>query len=123
MSEADLHIAQLSLNLLTSIAKLLPNALVNISENILPEVLTLVKSPLLQGAALNSMLEFFQALVMANLPGLGYRELLALLVNPVVSQGNVGPSGVPMPALHKQVLKKPVLYIFFHFLVLCGFFL
>lgn len=102
LSEADLHIAQLSLNLLTSIAKLLPNALVNISDHILPEILTLVKSPLLQGAALTSMLELFQALVLANLPGLGYRELLGLLVNPVTSQGTIGPSGVPMPTLHKQ---------------------
>ena len=29
------------------------------------------------------MLEFFQALVQANIPGLSYRELLALLVAPV----------------------------------------
>ena len=103
LSEADLHIAQLSLNLLTSIAKLIPNALVNITDHILPEILTLVKSPLLQGAALTSMLELFQALVLANLPGLGYRELLSLLVNPVSTQGAIGPSGIPMPALHKQV--------------------
>lgn len=37
------------------------------------------------------MLEFFQALVQANIPGLGYRELLALIIAPV-NQGN----------LHKQ---------------------
>lgn len=49
VSEADLHIAQLSLKLLTSIARLIPTALFNIETTILPEVLTLVKSPLLQG--------------------------------------------------------------------------
>lgn len=35
------------------------------------------------GAALNSMLEFFQALVQAGIPKLGYKELLNLLVGPV----------------------------------------
>lgn len=102
LSEADLHIAQLSLKLLTSIAKLLPSALSNIQANILPEVLTLVKSPLLQGAALKSMLELFQALVLANLPGLRYPDLLALLVNPVNAQGTVGHTGLPVVVLHKQ---------------------
>lgn len=43
------------------------------------------------GVALNSMLEFFQALVQANLPGLGYRDLLTLLLVPVTSS-----------VLHKQ---------------------
>jgi cullin-associated NEDD8-dissociated protein 1 len=51
------------------------------------------------GAALNSMLEFFQALVKAGLPGLGYRDLLSMLVTPV-TQGRVGES---VPVLHKQV--------------------
>lgn len=37
------------------------------------------------GVALNSMLEFFQALVQANLPDLGYRDLLAMLIVPVTS--------------------------------------
>ena len=31
------------------------------------------------GVALNSMLEFFQALVQADIPGLGYRELLNVI--------------------------------------------
>lgn len=95
LSESDLHIAQLTLTLLTSIAKLQPAALANLNEPaILPEILTLAKSPLLQGAALNSMLEFFQALVQAGLPGLSYKELLAMLISPIT------PS--PSPALHKQ---------------------
>jgi len=49
LSEADLHIAQLTLSLLTSIAKLQPQALARLSDAILPEILTLAKSPLLQG--------------------------------------------------------------------------
>ncbi|RZF37572.1 hypothetical protein LSTR_LSTR013993 [Laodelphax striatellus] len=89
LSESDLHIAQQALNLLTSIAKLQPVALSNLSDPpILPEILTLAKSPLLQGAALNSMLEFFQALVVAGLPGLGFEELLQMLVSPISQNGN-----------------------------------
>ena len=40
------------------------------------------------------MLEFFQSLVSANLPGLGQKDLLKLLVDPVLS-----PSGA---SIHKQ---------------------
>ncbi|XP_058803044.1 cullin-associated NEDD8-dissociated protein 1 [Phymastichus coffea] len=94
INESDLHIAQLTLTLLTTIAKLYPGALNRISENILPEILSLVKSPLLQGAALTSMLEFFQALVHAGIPGLRYRDLLQMLVSPV--------NQTQVQQLHKQ---------------------
>lgn len=53
LNEADLHIAQLTLTLLTSIAQLHPAALARVSDSILPEILTLVKSPLLQGRLLS----------------------------------------------------------------------
>ncbi|XP_049773388.1 cullin-associated NEDD8-dissociated protein 1 [Schistocerca cancellata] len=99
LSEADLHIAQLTLTLLTSIAELHPAALTRVSDAILPEILTLVKSPLLQGAALNSMLEFFEALVKAELPGLGFRDLLSMLVAPITQCGE---STMPVLILHKQ---------------------
>lgn len=32
------------------------------------------------GAALNAMLEFFQSLVVSPLPGLGYRDLLVVIL-------------------------------------------
>ncbi|XP_014219728.1 cullin-associated NEDD8-dissociated protein 1 [Copidosoma floridanum] len=90
--ESDLHIAQLTLTLLTTIAKLYSSALQQIlSLYILSQVLILVRSPLLQGAALTSMLEFFQALVQANVPNLGFRELLRMLIEPVSTE-----------TLHKQ---------------------
>ncbi|GLV39340.1 Cullin-associated and neddylation-dissociated 1 [Carabus blaptoides fortunei] len=95
LSEADLHIAQLTLVLLTSIARVYSGALVDVSDTILPEILVLVKSPLLQGAALDAMLEFFQALVGCRLPGLGYHDVLKLLVRPVAI-------GSPAANLHKQ---------------------
>lgn len=49
LSEADLHVAQLSLVLLTSVAQKQPQALDGVYEAILCEVMSLVKSPLLQG--------------------------------------------------------------------------
>lgn len=98
LSESDLHIAQLCLQLLTSIAKLQPQALADLNRPfILPEILLLAKSPLLQGAALTSLLEFLQALAKAELPDLSYKELLGMLMQPVSNQ----PSH---PVIHKQVL-------------------
>lgn len=47
ISDTDFHIAQLTLVLLTSIAKLQPLALS--SSGVLPEIIGLAKSPLLQG--------------------------------------------------------------------------
>ena len=60
LSESDLHIAQLTLNLLTSIARLQRGCLANVTSTSLPHVFKLAQSPLLQGAALSSMLDFFQ---------------------------------------------------------------
>ena len=74
LSESDLHIAQLTLHLLTSIAKKQGSALqsAGVSGAILPEVFNLLRSPLLQGGALASLLEFLQALVGFNAPGLSH---------------------------------------------------
>lgn len=96
LNESDLHVAQLSLVLLTSTAKYQSQALVGTYQTIVPEIMQLVRSPLLQGAALHCMLELFQALVQAQLPGLGYRELLEMLQTPVLNQ-------TPNQQLHKQV--------------------
>ncbi|KAF8766423.1 Cullin-associated NEDD8-dissociated protein 1 like protein [Argiope bruennichi] len=82
ISESDLHISQLTMSLLTSISKVQKQSLMNVTEAILPEILTLVHSPLLQGAALNSMLEFFQSLVSNQVPGVSYRDLLRRLTAP-----------------------------------------
>jgi len=67
---------------------------------IMPEVMTLTKSPLLQGAALNAILLFFQTLVATNVPQFGYQELVTLLISPLMAQ----PVGTPTLTLHKQVL-------------------
>lgn len=71
LSESDLHIAQLTLHLLTSIARNQRSAFQagGVSATILPEVFNLLRSPLLQGVALASLLEFLQALVEFNVSG------------------------------------------------------
>ncbi|XP_065221678.1 cullin-associated NEDD8-dissociated protein 1 [Planococcus citri] len=100
ISDTDFHIAQLTLVLLTSIAKLQPLALS--SSSVLPEIINLAKSPLLQGGALSSMLAFFQALVNADLAGLGFNGLLAMLVAPIVNKSPDASS----PILHKQAFNS-----------------
>ena len=94
VSETDLHIAQLTLTLLTSISIHHRQAIPTIQKTVLPEILKLAESPLLQGAALAAMLEFFKSVVSAGVPGLAHNDLLALLVNPVL--GGKGGS------IHKQ---------------------
>ena len=54
----------------------------------------MAESPLLQGAALTAMLDFFKSVVSAGVPGLAHSDLLALLVNPVLG----GKGGT----IHKQ---------------------
>lgn len=93
LNDSDLHVAQLSLVLLTTTAKKQPQALSGVHEILLIEIMVLVKSPLLQGSALTCTLNLFQALVQANLPGLTYRHLLAMLMQPVHN---------PQGQLHKQ---------------------
>ena len=94
LNETDLHVAQLSLVLLTTTAKKQPQALFDVHAAIMPEIMTLVKSPLLQGTALTCTLNLFQALVQANLPGLTYRHLLNMLMQPVMD--------LQQHQLHKQ---------------------
>lgn len=97
LNESDLHVAQLSLVLLTSTAKFQSQALVGPYKVFIPEIMSLVRSPLLQGSALKCMLELFQALVQAQLPGLGFRELLDMLRAPIYNSAI---------NLHKQVSVK-----------------
>lgn len=92
LTESDLHVAQLSLVFLTSAARQLPQA--GVYDDILPQVMVLLRSPLLQGSALNCTLKFFQALVQTQLPNLTYRVLLDRLM-----ELDLRPTAAP---LHKQ---------------------
>ncbi|KAH8244135.1 cullin-associated NEDD8-dissociated protein 1 [Drosophila bipectinata] len=108
ISDSDLHVAQYSLTLLSTVARRQPQALVGIHEQFLRSVLILVRSPLLQGTALNCTLELFQALVQTQLTGLDYQSLVSKLMGPVLAGGGDGSSratgGAPSEQvqLHKQ---------------------
>ena len=49
ISDADLHISQLTLHLLTSVCRVHPASAAKTREAILAAILSLIKSPLLQG--------------------------------------------------------------------------
>ena len=80
LSESDLHIAQLTLHLLTSVARKQQTALLagGVGGVILTEVFTLLRSPLLQGVALLSLLEFLQALVEFNTSGIKWNVAVSV---------------------------------------------
>lgn len=71
---------QLTLNLLTSISKTHKSCMASLHSEILPQILLLIQSPLLQGGALTALLELFQALVLTGLPKHGFRDFLQVLV-------------------------------------------
>ncbi|XP_014662099.1 PREDICTED: cullin-associated NEDD8-dissociated protein 1-like [Priapulus caudatus] len=102
VNESDLHISQLTLTLLTSLCAIHPSSMTNISDAILPEIMVLVRSPLLQGGALTALLELFRNLVATGLPQVAFRELLQMLTAPIY---NPSPQTQPLTsafAVHKQ---------------------
>lgn len=52
------------------------------------QVLLLVRSPLLQGLALESSIEFFLAIVIYKQPGLDYKDIVSILTKPIREQTN-----------------------------------
>lgn len=101
ISENDLHISQLALNLLTSIAKKQSSLLKMIKQGILPVAILLTQSPLLQGNALNSMILFLNELVVSGEPGLGYADLLQLLTIVIFEPSQKHSEKVPL-AVHRM---------------------
>uniref|UniRef100_A0A6I8QIK9 Cullin-associated and neddylation-dissociated 2 (putative) n=1 Tax=Xenopus tropicalis TaxID=8364 RepID=A0A6I8QIK9_XENTR len=93
LAESDMHVAQVTVDFLTTLVSAYPAALPKLGPSILPQLFQLVNSPLLQGGALTSILSFLRALVLSHTPHLGYPELVKQLTGPIYSGG---------PALHKQ---------------------
>ena len=103
--ENDLLLAQYALKLTTSICE------INQSQSqidkkqmqaILTKVLELIQSPLLQGTALEAVIEFLRALVPQCT---SYKELVQLLIEPVYSrqgQGSAGAAATSSTADHQQ---------------------
>ncbi|XP_042366603.1 LOW QUALITY PROTEIN: cullin-associated NEDD8-dissociated protein 1-like [Plectropomus leopardus] len=82
VDESDMHVSQVSVTLLTCMAKACPSSLAKISSSVLPGVFRLVHSPLLQGGALAAILDFLHALVLSKTCNLGYSQLLKSLTDP-----------------------------------------
>uniref|UniRef100_M4AY56 TATA-binding protein interacting (TIP20) domain-containing protein n=1 Tax=Xiphophorus maculatus TaxID=8083 RepID=M4AY56_XIPMA len=85
VDESDMHVSQVSITLLTCMAKACPSSLAKISSSVLSGVFKLVHSPLLQGGALLAILDFLQALVVSKAINLGYSQLLKSLMEPFQS--------------------------------------
>uniref|UniRef100_A0A8C2F711 Cullin-associated and neddylation-dissociated 1 n=1 Tax=Cyprinus carpio TaxID=7962 RepID=A0A8C2F711_CYPCA len=91
INESDMHVSQMAISFLTTLARVHPDSLSKISGSILAELIALVRSPLLQGGALSAMLEFFQALVAtgtANVKNSRSTDSIRLLA--LLSLGEVG---------------------------------
>lgn len=73
LDEGDMHVSQVSLTLLTCVATASPASLARISCSVLPRVIGLIQSPLLQGGVLATIQDFLQALVLSKSSNLGYR--------------------------------------------------
>ncbi|XP_073324828.1 cullin-associated NEDD8-dissociated protein 2 [Pagrus major] len=82
VDESDMHVSQVSVTLLTCMAKACPSSLAKISSSVLPGVFRLVHSPLLQGGVLTAIVDFLQALVLSKTSNLGYSQLLKSLTDP-----------------------------------------
>ncbi|XP_014851808.1 PREDICTED: cullin-associated NEDD8-dissociated protein 1-like [Poecilia mexicana] len=96
VDESDMHVSQVSITLLTCMAKACPSSLAKISSSVLSGVFKLIHSPLLQGGALLAILDFLQALVVSKATNLGYSQLLKSLMEPFQS------SKSSADALHRQ---------------------
>ncbi|XP_054834133.1 cullin-associated NEDD8-dissociated protein 1-like isoform X1 [Eublepharis macularius] len=98
ISENDMHVSQVAITFLTTLAKVYPSSLSKISGAVLSELFQLVYSPLMQGGALNAIVDFFQALVVTKTVNMNYTELMKRLTNPIYSSS----PGVASVSLHKQ---------------------
>ncbi|XP_072237643.1 cullin-associated NEDD8-dissociated protein 2 [Leuresthes tenuis] len=98
VDESDMHVSQVSITLLTCLAKACPSSLAKISSSVLPGVFRLIHSPLLQGGALVAILDFLQAMVQSKATNLGYSQLLKSLTEPFQSSKSSADSSI----LHRQ---------------------
>ncbi|XP_026534350.1 cullin-associated NEDD8-dissociated protein 1-like [Notechis scutatus] len=96
ISENDMHVSQVAIVFLTTLAKVYPSSLSKISGTVLSELFQLVYSPLMQGGALNAIVDFFQALVLIKAVHMSYADLMKQLTSPIYSSSGVSTT------LHKQ---------------------
>lgn len=83
INENDLYVSQLALTMLTTIVKTHKAFNEIVPQFVLPETLKLIRSPLLQGSALQASLQFLSTIVQSSFPGLDHKALLVKLVEPI----------------------------------------
>ncbi|XP_032997027.1 cullin-associated NEDD8-dissociated protein 1-like [Lacerta agilis] len=98
ISENDMHVSQVAIVFLTTLAKVYPSSLSKISGTVLSGLFQLVYSPLMQGGALKAIVDFFQALVATKTVNMSYAELMKQLTSPIYTSSPGGASA----NLHKQ---------------------
>ena len=89
VNDSDLHLTHLTFVLTLSILRKVPSSATVIKQFIYPKMVILSGSSLLQGAALNSMVSLFQALVCANTEGTTFEDILNTLYNRYVVRYNI----------------------------------
>jgi cullin-associated NEDD8-dissociated protein 1 len=87
ISDADLHLSHLSLQLCVSILKVHPESAGPIVEKILPQAQVLLRSSLLQGLALESLLAVYAELTTINTKQASFDSLLESLTSIVSKKG------------------------------------
>lgn len=94
ISDSDLHLLPLALKTVQSILSLSPESINEVKLHITPSLFELIQSPLLQGAALDSLLNLFAAFAKAS-PS-DYQALVKGLVDPLldVTTSGVSAGGV-----------------------------
>jgi len=81
INEADLQLTHLSFNFIQQLLKANPKAAASVKDLFFPPTLVLLKSSLLQGVALESLLSLFGTVVQLNEAGMKFEELLKLLID------------------------------------------
>jgi cullin-associated NEDD8-dissociated protein 1 len=105
ISDNDLHIAQNVLALLCTVMNVNPSIMEVIKVSILPNIMVLLLSSLLQGNALNAVANFFSKLVKLDQPGLKFDNIFQMLVSHV--QGSQMEKMQSSPSvLHKQAFQS-----------------
>ncbi|KAG0346276.1 Cullin-associated NEDD8-dissociated protein 1 [Podila humilis] len=88
ISEEDLHLLPLGLTSIVSVLHSNPDSFSAVKQEILPSVLKLVRSPLIQGHALDSLLALYAALVRTD--NKEFPKLISGLVEPAAARGPEG---------------------------------
>jgi len=90
VADTDLPLASAALRLMATLVRTQPSAAAAVAAKALPAALGLVRSPLLQGGALDTLRLFLTTLVSSGTPGAAYDVVVAQLLAVGVSAGKEG---------------------------------